>query len=204
MSAGSPFGRSPFGGARSVFGEASEGGTVDLNLTPLMDVMSNILFFLLASVGASIVALLPASVPTRSESAVGAEANPKQLMVKLQITPAGYSATMENEKLPPAELSALRFALSKKGAEPWAMPYEDLTAKLFELKKKYPASDTVVMLPDPTVPYQVIIRTMDAARGVSPQEAAKDASRPTAEVVRKNPGDPANLFTKVVISDLVK
>ena len=39
-----------FGGRKSLFGEeGSEAVVVDLNLTPLMDVMSNILFFLLAS-----------------------------------------------------------------------------------------------------------------------------------------------------------
>lgn len=194
---GSPFGgRSVFGGARSSLGEAAEGGSVDLNLTPLMDVMSNILFFLLASVGASIVALLPASVPTRSESAGGGEAPAKQVMVTLQVQRTGFTGSAQSERLAPAELAALRFALPRAegGADPWALPYGALTAKLAEIKKRYPASDTVVLLPDAQVPYQVIIRTMDAARGVPVGDSGKAAP----------PGDLANLFTKVVISDLVK
>lgn len=186
--------RSVFGGSSggSVFGEAAEGGSVDLNLTPLMDVMSNILFFLLASVGASVVALLPASVPTRSDSAGSAEPARDQVMVTLQLAPVGFTANLQNESLPAAELQALRFSLPA-GAGPWALPYEALTAKLWEIKKKYPASDTIILLPEPKVPYDVIIRTMDAARGLLP------------------PGSPGregqknvNLFTKVVISDLNK
>ena len=39
---------------------------VYLNLTPLMDVMSNLLFFLLASFGATMVAIMPTTVPTVS------------------------------------------------------------------------------------------------------------------------------------------
>lgn len=203
---GSPFGgrgRSVFGGQRSSLGEAAEGGNVDLNLTPLMDVMSNILFFLMASVGASIVALLPASTPTRSETAGGAETPAKQVMVTLQVQKTGFTGSAQNERLTPDELKALRFALPAERAtdkNPWGMPYDALTAKLADIKKRYPLSDTVILLPEPQVPYQVIIHTMDAARGV-PVVSVGDAK---ALAGSGSAGDLANLFTKVVISDLVK
>ena len=180
---------SVLGGHRSVFGAEGEIDRVDLNLTPLMDVMSNILFFLMASVGASVVALLPASVPTRSEQASAAEPPVDQVLVTLQVTPAGFKATAANERLTPAETAPLRFELAKlpgkdeKGG--WAMPYEELTRRLATIKDKYRASDTVIILPEGEVPYDVIIKTMDAARGLG-----KEAHR--------------TLFPKVVISDLVK
>lgn len=176
-------GSSIFGSHKSVFGKEGEFSLVDLNLTPLMDVMSNILFFLMASVGASVVALLPAALPTRSEAAAGAEPPANQVMVTLQISAAGYKAHAQNERLTREELAALRFELP---AGEWAkMPYEELTSKLLAIKEKYRASDTVIILPEDKVPYDVIVRTMDAARGTG--------SAPRT-----------NLFTKVVISDLVK
>jgi biopolymer transport protein ExbD len=179
-------GSSIFGGHKSIFGKEGEIGLVDLNLTPLMDVMSNILFFLMASVGASVVALLPAALPTRSESAAGAEPPANQVMVTLQISAAGFKAHAQNERLSREELAALRFELPAAGAGGWAkMPYEELTTKLLSIKEKYRASDTVIILPEDKVPYDVIVRTMDAARGTG--------SAPRT-----------NLFTKVVISDLVK
>ena len=154
-----------------------------------MDVMSNILFFLMASVGASIVALLPASLPTRSDSAVGAEPPVDQVMMTVQITPAGFKASGANERLSAADVAALRFELtapeSKDDKGEWKMPYDDLTTRLATIKDKYRASDTVILLPENKVPYSVIIKTMDASRGRD-----KEGGR--------------TLFPKVVISDLVK
>lgn len=180
---------SVFGGQRSVFGDQSEIAGVELNLTPLMDVMSNILFFLMASVGASVVALLPASVPTRSDSAAAAEPPVDQVMVTLQVTEKGFKASASNERLGAAETAGLRFELPKGSVGPWDMPYGDLTRRLTAIKEKYKGSDTVIILPEPKVPYEVIIKTMDASRGV----------------MGVIPGAPRLLlFPKVVISDLVK
>lgn len=174
-----------FGGSQPLFGAESEISQVDLNLTPLMDVMSNILFFLLASVGASIVALLPASLPTRSDDAAGAEPPVNQVMMTVQITKDGFKASGANERLSAADLAALRFTLRKGDAE-WSMPYDELTRKMTEIKDKYKASDTVILLPEKEVPYEVIVKTMDATRGKGREE------------------ERLNLFPKVVISDLVK
>ena len=174
---------------RSVFGDESEIAGVDLNLTPLMDVMSNILFFLLASVGASIVALLPAATPTRSESAAAEEPPVNQVLLNLQITDKGFVGSASNERLSREQTAALRFELPRRGSvsDPgWDLPYEELTKRLATIKEKYPASDTVIILPESRVPYEVIIRTMDASRGIGGGQKT------------------SNLFTKVVISDLVK
>src|ERR1044072_3242674 len=55
----------PTGGKKNVFGESAD-GSVNLNLTALMDILSNLLFFLLASFGATIVMSINASVPVQS------------------------------------------------------------------------------------------------------------------------------------------
>src|SRR5437870_4932510 len=129
-----------FGGSQPLFGKESEIGGVDLNLTPLMDVMSNILFFLLASVGASVVALLPAALPTRSESAAAAEPPVDQVLLNLQITDKGYIGSVSNERLTREQTAELRFELPR-GGQPgdagWDLPYEELTRRLASIKDKY-------------------------------------------------------------------
>src|SRR5687768_10604086 len=140
---------SVFSQKRSVFGGETEIGLVDLNLTPLMDVMSNILFFLLASVGASVVALLPAALPTRSESVSAEEPPVNQVLLNLQITDKGFIGSASNERLSREQTAALRFELPrtmKAGDTGWDLPYEDLTKRLAAIKEKYPASDTVIIL----------------------------------------------------------
>ena len=67
-------GTKPLGGG--LFGkESALTMEVYLNLTPLMDVMSNILFFLLASFGASALAVLSTTVPVQSteDSSIASE-----------------------------------------------------------------------------------------------------------------------------------
>ena len=42
--------------------------------------------------------------------------------------------------------------------------FEGLTAHLLSIKQNYPKSDTMILTPDPGIPYEVMVQTMDAAR----------------------------------------
>ena len=57
-------------GGANVFGEAPS-APVSLNLTALMDILSNLLFFLLAAFGATIVMAINAAVPVQSPEEMG-------------------------------------------------------------------------------------------------------------------------------------
>src|SRR5438045_77596 len=102
-----------FGGAEKkysygggLFGK--ESGTnyeVYLNLTPLMDVMSNILFFLLAAFGASVVAIMPLTVPVRTDDMPPPESEPDRVTVMMRADATGLAINCESTTLGPDELS---------------------------------------------------------------------------------------------------
>jgi len=173
---------------KSPFTTGSGGGdefAVDLNLTPLMDVMSNILFFLLAGFGALLISFLTATVPVQSEG----ESEPEtprldRVVVNLQILPDSYKINCSNDKIPGDELAKLKQVIRKK--EAGGYDNAALTAVLLDIKKKYPASDTIMMVPSETIVYEEIVAAMEASK-----EMKEDKQR-------------LRLFPKAVIADLVK
>src|SRR5512137_1785092 len=101
---------SAFGG---VFGK--ESGTsyeVYLNLTPLMDVMSNILFFLLAAFGATLIAVLPTTIPTRGDPSENVAAEEKKVTITVRADAQGLTLAVDSPHIGPDELRPLggRFA----------------------------------------------------------------------------------------------
>lgn len=172
-----------FGGRRSLFGkEGSPEMIVDLNLTPLMDVMSNILFFLLASFGAAIVSFLNATWPVQSD-APPPEMNKKQVVLTIQVTPKDYKLNASNDWLPAEELEKLKRIIPPAGGQ---HDVKALNDAIYQIKTNYPASETVMLVPDPKISYEVIVATMEAARER-----------------RIDPKHKVRLFPKVVISGTI-
>ncbi|GEM_PF-1876694 len=173
----------------SIFGGGGGGDAdefaVDLNLTPLMDVMSNILFFLLAGFGAAIISFLAASVPLQSESDSPPE-QPKldKVTVNLQILGDSYKIGASGDKIPEEDLAKLKQTIPKREGKVY--DNEALTKALYAIKVKYPGSDTIMILPSETTVYEELVAAM---------EASKDT---------KQEGQKFRLFHKVVIADTVK
>jgi biopolymer transport protein ExbD len=173
-----------FGGRQSMFGkEGSPDTVVDLNLTPLMDVMSNILFFLLASFGAAIVSFLNASVPVQSDSPPP-EMRKDQVVLTLQITPKEFKLAASNDWIPAEDLKQLNRAIPSAGG---THDLKGLNQAIFRIKQSYPASDTVMLVPDETIPYDLIVATMEATREFKLESKRK-----------------VRLFPKVVVSGIIK
>jgi biopolymer transport protein ExbD len=172
-----------FGGRKSMFGsEGSADIVVDLNLTPLMDVMSNILFFLLASFGAAIVSFLNASVPVQSDTPP-AEMQKNMVVITIQMTTSEYKIAASNDWLPAEDLEKLKRTLPKVGGN---YDVRGLGEYLYKVKEQYPASESMMLVPDVAVSYEHIVATMEAAR-----EHRIDAKRKV------------RLFPKAVISGVI-
>jgi biopolymer transport protein ExbD len=177
-------GNSIYGGRKSMFGrEGSPDVVVDLNLTPLMDVMSNILFFLLASFGAAIVSFLNASVPVQSDTPP-AEMQKTQVVLTVQMTKTGYKLSASNDWLKQEELDKIKQAIPKAGKD---YDTKALNAAAYKIKEKYPSSETVMLVPDDPNLYDEIVGAMEACR-----EFKLDRKRKV------------RLFPKVVISGVIK
>ena len=144
-----------------LFGKESAVYDVYLNLTPLMDVMSNLLFFLLAAFGASVIAVLQTTVPVRSEDESTIDTAMDKVTVTLQVNAAGFTVNCESGTIPEDQLMQYGAQIAKR-AGAWDNPA--LNKALKRIKDRFPASKTMVMVPDDNIHYQAIVDIMDAAR----------------------------------------
>jgi biopolymer transport protein ExbD len=132
------------------------GGTEELNLVPYLDIMVNLIMFMLV-VTAYLVELkeAPVMAPAYGGSGSG-EGKPKPYL-SVAITNRYFGILSSDSNQIPA------FQLDKAGAE---YPYAALTSKLREYKATYGENmaENLVLVPDTSVPYSVVVATMDAAR----------------------------------------
>ncbi len=143
------------------------GGTDDeatsFDLTALLDILSNIIFFLMASFGAAVVAMVPASVPTTSpggenDTAVDAD----KVTVTMTLARDGaVQISAAHQELLPEDLAPLQ---KKIPGREGTIAAELVTEHLWTIKDAYRNSKDLVLVPDNDVPYELLVRTMDAAR----------------------------------------
>lgn len=169
--------------------QGGDGEEVYLNLTPMIDVLTTLLFFLLLSFGAIVIALINATVPALSEG--GKEDNkPPDKKIKVTMTVSisdkGLSVIGDAE-LPEADLKQFQktFPLIATGYN-----FPGLTEHLAGIKRRYPESETVILIPDADIPYQVLVQALDATRERVDNSAGKQLRVP--------------LFPGAVVSSIVK
>jgi biopolymer transport protein ExbD len=178
----------------SLFSEGSSitGGTssmedTEVNLISLLSIMGNMLFFLLVSFGVGLISLIAANVPTIAEENTIFTVNKDKLIASLSITAEGYTVIGQNEMLSEQELGKLKKKFPKIDS---GYDVKGLNEYMYELKKKFSGSDTVVITPDPEILYEHLVEAMDATR------------EKTIIVEGRNLRYP--LFPSVVVSTLVK
>jgi len=173
MSAGADTGEEEGGGSHTnVFGEGVV-APVQLNLTALMDILSNLLFFLLAAV--------------QSADESGVADTKRAVTMNVSVSKEGFQVAALGSAFSQEELDGMgrRIPLHGKSHD-----FSALTAHLKGIKQNFPKSDTVILTPEPGIKYEVLVRTMDAAREYETKEGV--AVRTVA------------LFPTVVVSTLVK
>lgn len=170
----------------NVFGEPPP-APVTLNLTALMDILSNLLFFLLAAFGATIVMAVNASVPVQSPDKSDVADTQKSVTVNVSLTKEAF------------DVSILRATLTREEQEKWhkRIPLRDgthdfaaLTAHLVAVKDQYDKSDTMILTPETGTDYETMVKTMDAARETEVQVSGQMRTIP--------------VFPTVVVSTVVK
>lgn len=135
----------------------------DFDLTALMDVLSNIIFFLMASFGAAVVAVLPASVPTISDSGENDVARDMdKITVTMTIQPSGKTViTAANADMLPEELKPLGLVVPPKDD---GLDTKRINDHLWSLKEKFRNSKNIILVPDDDVTYEMLVDAMDASR----------------------------------------
>jgi biopolymer transport protein ExbD len=187
MSDGGDTGEEEAAGPRTtVFGEAPV-ALVQLNLTALMDILSNLLFFLLATFGATIVMVINGTVPVQSAEDSDVSDVKRAVTVSVSINKEGFQITALGTAFSQEELDQMAHHIPLRGQ---AHDFAALTRELRTIKQHFPKSDTVILTPEPGLKYEVLVHTMDAAREY---EAKQGKTMSTV-----------GLFPTVVVSTVVK
>jgi biopolymer transport protein ExbD len=134
-----------------------------VDLTALMDILSNIIFFLMASFGAAVVAIVPASVPTISEGGDNdVAAEPDKVTLAITLKQSGeVSVSLANSDIEPAELQKYSRTFPPVGGE---IDQKPLNEYLWTIKQRYPKSKDAIISPEGRVTYGMLINAMDASR----------------------------------------
>ena len=150
-----------------------------LNLIPIMNLLTALIPFLLLSATFYHVSIIQVSVPVASEGGeTDVEKEPDAITLTLQVLPDRIELGAQSDAMSEKELDEIAATIPRKPAKE-ASDEEDFTAltdKAFELKTKYAESDTVIVVPKPDIPYNEVVSVMDAVRKTTRDVAGQIAS----------------------------
>ena len=141
--------------------EADAGG--ELNIVPFLDIIMNVLMFVLATVAVTFTATID-TFPPRAGSGARAPTTPT-LGLTILVVPDGFSLKARGGNVAPGCAdTGPGIAIPKKDAD---YDYDALKACAAKLKGAAPEFRDemgVTISANPPIPYQVVIGTMDAVR----------------------------------------
>jgi biopolymer transport protein ExbD len=145
-----------------------------LNLTPMMDVFTVLVVFLLITAVFTSITIMDLSVPTNA----GASASNKpNFAIEVIVRKSGLEI---------ANGSSVEAAIPKKDDK---YDLKKLSEMLLRLKAQYPEKEDATVLMEPKVEYDYLIQVMDAVRGA---EVQADGRKEVEKIV---------LFPKISIGD---
>ncbi len=159
--------------------EEMEGG--ELNLVPYLDIVTNVMLFLLATITSGLIlGNINSALPDYVEPSAGLAAPPQnpeeqsiQLVVavtKQEIQVFSLSGLEGTLQAPKAKIGPGKKEVAPGKRE--AYDYAQLTSVALDIVKRHwpnkgdrpEATEEVILMADPDVPYSVIVATMDALR----------------------------------------
>jgi biopolymer transport protein ExbD len=136
----------------------------DLDMVPIMNMFLVLIPFLLMSASFLHLKAINTSVPVQAERHTQAEASEPKVEVTLviEIRTQGFHISALSDALDGRELAKLGtdIPIGEEGAYGFAQMADHLET----VKNRYPASNTMLVIPEPAILYDTIIQTMDAAR----------------------------------------
>lgn len=137
---------------------------VEIDMVPVMNMFLVLIPFLLMSSSFLHLKVINTSVPVKSNEVT--EQQPPKSDIKLTVVVAlamdNISLTASSEELTEDKLKVFDKTLPKKDKIDY--PFAEFTEALVQIKRQYPKSDTVIIMPDDDIKYNDIIKIMDAAR----------------------------------------
>jgi biopolymer transport protein ExbD len=138
---------------REHFDEAQE-ETVEINLVPYMDIVTNIIIFLLASVVNQVpLGTVNASSPTFGGAGGGGEEEKLALNLTVTVGSSGFTLAGSGGVMPP---------IPKLPTGDY--DYGALTTKLTEVKNQFKEETKATFNADGGTAYEIVVKTLDAMR----------------------------------------
>ncbi len=134
---------------------------VGVNLIPVMNLFVTLIPFLLLAAAFYHVGVIPTSLPSQTDETSDIAADPKSVTINLLIEPELIQISASSAVLGEEALAALSAELKKT---PQGFDLDMLAKALYEIKRRFDKSDTVIVLPTDRVPYQDVIQILDRTR----------------------------------------
>ncbi len=141
--------------------------TGELNIIPYLDIVTNLVMFMLLSMtGLITLGVLNVSAPKLGESAgAGADTQQPKLLLTVAIGKQGFyiagAGGVLGKDAGPAPDAARPPTIPLQSGK---YDYGALTAQLQKIKDQFPNETQVILSADPDVQYDILIQTMDACR----------------------------------------
>lgn len=138
---------------------------VEPDLIPIMNLFTALIPFLLMSATFYKLSIIKVSVPVASSSGETDVAKEEdKITLNLQIERDAFKLSASSDTLEPSVLTKLKASIPRPPGEEVDATYLQLEEAAAQIKGDYRASDTVIAVPDDDIPYEVVVRALDAVR----------------------------------------
>lgn len=149
-------------------GKRADTGNTELDLVPIMNMVTILIPFLLLSVQFVTLAVIDSTLPAMGppdESKEEKKDEEEKLDLTVAITGTGYTVLGRGGKILGDEEGKAAIPCKIEDC-PSVDAYDvaSLTEDLTKIKEEFPEEQNVILLPENSVPYEVLIATMDATR----------------------------------------
>ncbi len=156
---------------RPSYRSSSSSDEVEINMTPVMNLMVVLIPLLLSSAQYIKIGVIDLNLPPAVGTSVSHLEAPKETEKKLDlaitITDEGFFISSSLAILRSTDGEGPSIPLMEDGQ----YNYEDLSTKLYDLKKKamgrFADTDKIVIQAEPEINYQLLVNTLDASRSIS-------------------------------------
>ncbi len=152
----------------------------EVNLIPVMNLFVTLIPFVLLAAAFYHVGVIPTSLPSQTDETSDIAADNISVTVNLLVEPDQMRLSASSAVLDEETLAGLSLVIKKtdKGFD-----LEMLSKALFEIKRRYKKSDTIIVLPEDTVEYLDVVRILDAAREYKLEKDGVEQKKPLFPVV---------------------
>lgn len=136
----------------------------ELNLVPYLDIMVNLVLFMLVTITSFLsFTILNASIPQIATDAAQAEQklSKEELMLVVRVMESGY-------RVDPSVQGGKAIDRQTYSKREGKHDYENLKKFMVSLKDRFKEEQKVLIVAEPSIPYDTIIQTMDAVRETEP------------------------------------